>query len=238
MDGPMPKTVLIILAAVVALIVIVVLTGMRYLRADDDDFDDDGLGEQGHVRNRGTHPVAEQHAHRRARHDDEIPDERSKERVGAGRGARPGAGYGGERGSDRRGAPRSAHDRGWRDDSDEIARVVQTPRSGREPAPMRDHRPVRRGRSGHGEISEPMAASTRSGRSAPGRGGSRGQEEFDSQPIRVLASARGYERDTSPGRERRDDRDRLARREEADFSGRRGSRDHRDGRDVRDSRDG
>src|SRR5437899_3079865 len=36
MDGAMTKTVLIILAAVVALIVIVVLTGMRYLRADDD----------------------------------------------------------------------------------------------------------------------------------------------------------------------------------------------------------
>lgn len=38
----MSKTVLIILAAVVVLIVIVVLTGMRYLRADDED-DFDGL---------------------------------------------------------------------------------------------------------------------------------------------------------------------------------------------------
>src|SRR5215467_13687955 len=61
----MPKTVLIILAAVVALIVIVVLTGMRYLRADDeDDFDGEIAAERGHSRGRGDHPARSRH------HDD------------------------------------------------------------------------------------------------------------------------------------------------------------------------
>src|SRR5258708_23646619 len=101
MDGPMPKTVLIILAAVVALIVIVVLTGMRYLRADDDDFDDDAAVEHGRARSRGSHPTREQHARPRARHDEQVPDERRTERVGAARAIRSGAGNGGGRGAGR-----------------------------------------------------------------------------------------------------------------------------------------
>src|SRR5262249_21160052 len=170
MDGPMPKTVLIILAAVVALIVIVVLTGMRYLRADDDDFDDDAPAEHGHARNRGTERTREQQVRRRARHDEEMPGARRAERVGAGRAVRTSAGYGGERGPDRRGAARSGPDRSWRDDSDQI------PRTGREPAPAREQLPVRAGRGSQADISEPIAASTRSGRSRPSRGGGRGLE--------------------------------------------------------------
>jgi hypothetical protein len=231
MDGPMPKTVLIVLAAVVALIVIVVLTGMRYLRADDDDFDDDAGAEHGHVRNRGAQPTREQHVRSRARHDEEMPGERRAERVGAARAVRSGAGYAAERGPDRRGAARSGGDRGWRDDSDEI------PRSGRDRAPVREQLPVRSGRGGHADISEPIAASARSRSSTSSRGAGRGPEEFDSQPNRVGASARVYERVPPGGRERRDDRDRLIGREETDSAGRRGSRDHRDGRDPRDSRD-
>src|SRR5258708_11226568 len=114
MDGPMPKTVLIILAAVVALIVIVVLTGMRYLRADDDDFDDDAAVEHGRARSRGSHPTREQHARPRARHDEQVPDERRTERVGAARAIRSGAGNGGEPGAAPRHASPGAHHRGTR----------------------------------------------------------------------------------------------------------------------------
>ena len=65
----MHKTVLIILAAVVALIVIVVLTGMRYLRADDeDDFDDESAAGRGQSRGRGEHPARD---HWRSRHHDD-----------------------------------------------------------------------------------------------------------------------------------------------------------------------
>jgi len=230
----MPKTVLIILAAVVALIVIVVLTGMRYLRAeDDDDFDDDAPAEHGHVRSRGTHPTREQQARPRPRHDGEMPDEPRRERVGA---ARPGASYSGERGPDRRGATRG-QDRGWRDDGGEMARGGEMPRSDRELAPQRHQRAVRAGRGGHADISEPIAASARSGHSRPGRGASRRAEEFDSQPGRVTAATRVYERETAGGRERRDDMDRLAGHDEADFAGRGETLDHRDDRDSRDSRD-
>src|SRR5258707_10977518 len=126
MDGPMPKTVLIILAAVVALIVIVVLNGMRYLRADDDDdFDDDALAEHGRVRSRGTHPPREQQARPRPRHDDEMPDEPRRERVGA---ARPGASYSGERQPDRRGATRGGQDSGPRANSGGKAHHGRMPR--------------------------------------------------------------------------------------------------------------
>src|SRR5260221_4510100 len=238
MDGPMPKTVLIILAAVVALIVIVVLTGMRYLRAeDDDDFDDDAPAEHGRVRSRGTHPTREQQARPRPRHDDEMPDEPRRERVGAARAARPGASYSGERGPDRRGATRGGQDRGWRDDGGEMARGGEMPHSDRELAPQRDQRAVRVGRGGHADISEPIAASARSGHSRPGRGASRRAEEFDSQPGRVTAATRVYERETAGGRERRDDMDRLAGHDEADFAGRRATPDPRDERDRRDSAD-
>src|SRR6266851_5405929 len=239
MGGPMPKTVLIILAAVVALIVIVVLTGMRYLRADDDeDFDDDAPAEHGRVRSRGTHPTREQQARPRARHDDEMPDEPRRERVGAAGAARPGASYSAERGADRRGATRGGQDRGWRDDSGEMARGGEMPRSDRELAPQRHQRAVRAGRGGHADISEPIAASARSGHSRPGRGASRRAEEFDSQPGRVTAATRVYERETAGGRERRADSDRLAGHDEADFAGRRETLDRRDDRDSRDSRDG
>jgi hypothetical protein len=235
MDGPMPKTVLIILAAVVALIVIVVLTGMRYLRADDDDFDDDAPAEHGRARSRGSHPTREQQARPRARHGEEMPDERRTERVGAARAARSGAVYGGERGpdrgQDRRGAARVGQDRGWRDDSGEM------PRGGREPAPQREQRRVRAGQGGHADVNEPVAASARSDRSQPGRGASRRLEEFDSQPGRAAASTSVYERETASSRERRDDRDRIARHEEADFAGRRENRDRRDDREIRDPRD-
>src|SRR5258708_12491147 len=89
MDGPMPKTVLIVLAAVVALIVIVVLTGMRYLRADDeDDFDDETAAERGQPRGRGEHPARD---HWRSRHHGDVrhgDDHRQRsrgDRDGAGR---------------------------------------------------------------------------------------------------------------------------------------------------------
>ena len=97
----MPKTVLIILAAVVALIVIVVLTGMRYLRADDeDDFDDDVPAEHGRSRSHGSHPAADQ-ARSRRRQLDDMPDERQRQRAGTTRGARPVPARD-ERGADRR----------------------------------------------------------------------------------------------------------------------------------------
>src|SRR5215472_746663 len=83
MDGAMHKTVLIILAAVVALIVIVVLTGMRYLRADDeDDFDDEIAAERGQSRGRSEHPGRSRH------HGDD------RHSAGAGQRARSGAGQG------------------------------------------------------------------------------------------------------------------------------------------------
>src|SRR5258706_3228410 len=228
MDGPMTKTVLIILAAVVALVVIVVLTGMRYLRADDaDDFDDDAPAEHGRVRSRGTHPPREQQARPRPRHDDEMPDEPRRERVGA---ARPGASYSGERGPDRRGATRGGQDRGWRDDGGERARGGEMPLRDRDLAPQRDRRAVRIGRGGHADISEPIAASARSGHSRPSPGTSRRAEEFDSQPGRVTAATRVYERETAGGRERRDDRDRLGRPAGADVAGRRAPLERRDGR--------
>src|SRR5258708_22156695 len=174
MDGPMPKTVLIILAAVVALIVIVVLTGMRYLRAeDDDDFDEAAPAEHGRVRSRATHPTREQQARPRPRHEDEMPDEPRRERVGAARAARPGASYSGERGPDRRGATRGGQDRGWRDDGGEMAHGGQTPRSDRDPAPQRDRPAGRISRGGHAAISETSAASARPGPSPPRRGTSR-----------------------------------------------------------------
>jgi len=232
MDGPMPKTVLIILAAVVALIVIVVLTGMRYLRADDDDdFDDDAPAEHGRARSHGAHPSREQQARYRSGRDDEMPHERRTERVGAARTTRPGAGSSGERGTDRRGAGRGGQDRGWRDDSGEM------PRSGREPAPLREQRAVRAGRGGQADTSKSIAASARSGHSHAGRGGSRRAEEFDSQPGRGAALTRVYERESAGGRERRDERDRFPSHEDAELIGRRESRDHRDGRDGRDSRE-
>ena len=229
----MPKTVLIILAAVVVLIVIVVRAGMRYLRADDDDFDDGAPAEHGRLRSRGTYPTGDQQARRRAHHGEEMPHERRTERVGAARGTRSSAGYGGERGPDRRGDVRSGQDQGWRDDSGEI------PPSGersREPVRPRQERLVRSGPGGHPEISEPVAAGARSGRSKPGRGASLELDEFDSQPGRAGASNRIYERDAAGGRDRRDDRDRFGR-EEADIAGRRESRNSRDGRAGRDGRD-
>src|SRR5260221_4866103 len=238
MDGPMPKTVLIILAAVVALIVIVVLTGMRYLRAeDDDDFDDDAPAEHGRVRSRGTHPTREQQARPRPRHDDEMPDEPRRERVGAARAARPGASYSGERGPDRRGATRGGQDRGWRDDGGEMARGGEMPRTDRELAPQRDQRAVRVGRGGHADISEPIAASARSGPSRPGRSASRRAEEFDSQPGRVTAAARVYERETPGGRERRDDMDLFAGPHQADPTRRPATADHPAERPTLGSRD-
>jgi hypothetical protein len=117
MDGAMHKAVLIILAAVVALIVIVVLTGMRYLRADDEDeFDDEIAAERGQSRGRSDHPARD---HWRVRHHDDEPGDAHGQRLrgdrdgvmrGAGGrdraerdGLRPGAfvGVGAGRGSSR-----------------------------------------------------------------------------------------------------------------------------------------
>src|SRR6266700_5036161 len=171
MDGAMPKTVLIILAAVVALIVIVVLTGMRYLRADDeDDFDDDVPAEHGRSRSHGSHPAADQ-ARSRRRQLDDMPDERQRQRAGTTRGARPvparderGAD---RRSSDQRGSGRGGQDRAWREDS------AVTSRAGRPEQPVRDQRPARSGRRDHEDISEPIAAAARTSRPAPPRGASR-----------------------------------------------------------------
>jgi hypothetical protein len=92
MDGAMHKTVLIILAAVVVLIVIVVLTGMRYLRADDeDDFDDEMAEEHGQSRARGNHPSRD---HWRSRHHDEdrVDVARQRERDDRGTSLRASSG--------------------------------------------------------------------------------------------------------------------------------------------------
>ena len=126
----MPKTVLIILAAVIALIAIVVYSGMRYLRADDeDDFDDDVPAEHGRSRSRGSHLPHEQSRTRRL-HDDDLPDERRRERPGAGRAA---AGRGADRGPDRA-AGRGGDDRGWREEIDQDGRTERSIAAAARPA--------------------------------------------------------------------------------------------------------
>ncbi len=108
----MHKTVvLIILAAVVALIVIVVLTGMRYLRADDEDsFDDETASDRRQPRGRGDHPSRD---HFRSRHHD---DDRRGE-PGRERGDRDGSfrGAAGRAGRDRDAAVRDGASRAGRD---------------------------------------------------------------------------------------------------------------------------
>ncbi len=209
----MPKTVLIILAAVIALIAIVVYSGVRYLRADDeDDFDDDVPAENGRSRSRGSHLPHEQSRTRRL-HDDDLPDERHRERPGAVRAA---AG----RGSDRP-AGRGGDDRGWREDID------QNGRAGRASLPPRDQRPGRSGRPGADDISEPIAASARSGRSPAGRSGQHGLADYDSRTTRMPAAGRDYDLDDDG----RGSADRPGRAEDRD------PRDRRDGREARDRRD-
>lgn len=209
----MPKTVLIILAAVIALIAIVVYSGVRYLRADDeDDFDDDVPAENGRTRSRGSHLPHEQSRTRRL-HDDDLPDERQRERHGAVRAA---AG----RGSDRP-AGRGGDDRGWREDAD------QNGRAGRASLPPRDQRPSRSGRPGDDDISEPVAAGARSGRSAAGRSGQHAVADYDSRTTRMPAAGRDYDLDDDG----RGGRDRPGRAEDRDL------RDPRDGREARDRRD-
>ena len=128
----MPKTVLIILAAVIALIAIVVYSGVRYLRADDeDDFDDDVPAENGRSRSRGSHLPHEQSRTRRL-HDDDLPDERPRERPGV----RVAAGRGPDRAAGR------GDDRGWREDSDLIGRAS------RASLPPREQRAGRSGQHG------------------------------------------------------------------------------------------
>jgi hypothetical protein len=252
MDGAMPKTVLIILAAVVALIVIVVLTGMRYLRADDeDDFDDDVPAEHGRSRSHGGHPAADE-ARPRQRHLDDRADDRHRERVGASRGARPvqgreerGAGRRGpdQRGTDQRGPGRRGDDRSWREEARQAA-GQDDPRSaaGQEPAGRSapaagDQRPARGGRRDR-DISEPMAAVARSSRSLPARGASRGGDDYDSQPGRRVPD---YDRDPRDSRNSRDRRDSQAFRErpagvDDDYAARRDSREP--GRDRPDRGEG
>ena len=208
----MPKTVLIILAAVIALIAIVVYSGVRYLRADDeDDFDDDVPAENGRSRSRGSH-LPHQQSRTRRLHDDDLPDERHRERPGAvlaavGRGSDRPAGRGGD-------------DRGWREDID------QNGRAGRASLPPRDQRPSRSGRHGDDDISEPIAASARSGRASAGRSGQHSLADYD-RTTRMPAAGRDYDLDDDG----RGSRDRLGRAEDRDL------RDRRDGREVRDRPD-
>ena len=217
----MPKTVLIILAAVIALIAIVVYLGTRYLRADDeDDFDDDVPSEHGRFSSRGSHLPHEQPRTRR-HHDDDLPDERLRERPGA---VRVTAGRGSDRGPDRAAAGRGGDDRGWREDSG------LNGRAGRASLPQRDQRPGRSGRLDDDDISEPIAASARSGRSSAGRSGQHGLADYEGRTTRMPAAARDYDGDDGRGR------DRLARAEDRDSRDRRDSRDTRDGRDRRDVR--
>ncbi|MGN6794333.1 MAG: hypothetical protein ACTHJW_18265 [Streptosporangiaceae bacterium] len=229
----MPKTVLIILAAVVALIVIVVLTGMRYLRADDeDDFDNDAPAGHGRSRSRGSHKGVDQ-SRPRERHSDDLADERARERVGAARGARPVQGRT-ERSADRRGldqrdveqrgSSRAGQDRSWREDS------AITTRSGRAASPARDQRAARNGRRDHDDISEPMPAARSTRASGRGRGG----DDYDSSPGRRTSPA---DYDSEP-RDRRSSRNKTAAYDD-DFAGRRDGRDPRETRDRRgDSRPG
>ena len=216
----MPKTVLIILAAVIALIAIVVITGMRYLRADDeDDFDDDVPAENGRSRSRSSHLPHEEPRPRRHHHDDDRPDERLSERQGAGRVA---AGRGSDRTPDRAAAGRG-NDRGWREDND------LNGRAGRASLPPREQRPGRSGRLPDDDISEPIAASARTGRSAAGRSGQHSVPDYDSRTTRMPAAGRDYDREDDG----RGSRDRLGRAEDRDPRDRRDSRDARDRRDVR-----
>lgn len=225
----MPKTVLIILAAVVALIVIVVLTGMRYLRADDEDEFDDGVpAEHGRSRSNGGHPPADQ-ARPRQRHADDRADDRQRERVGATRAARPVRG-GDELAADRRGPDqrvpgRRADDRSW----PESQRREAGPEGRRPSSAARDQRPARSSRRDR-DISEPMAAVSRPGRSVPARGGSRGGDDFDSQPGRRVPD---YDRDS---RDRLDSRVSRMSGIDDDYA-RKDSRDRRDGRSPAGLRD-
>jgi hypothetical protein len=239
MDGAMPKTVLIILAAVVALIVIVVLTGMRYLRADDEDDFDDIPADHGRSRSRGSHPAASQ-ARPRQGHADDLPDERPRERVGAARGARPIQGRDDrgtdrrgfdQRGMDQRGSSRADKDRSWREDS------AITGRSGRPASAVRDQRPARNGRHDYDDISEPLPVA----RTASTLGRGLGADDYDSLPGGRTSLA-DYDREP---RERHNGRDRSTGYE--DIGGRGDGRDPRETRDrrdrgdsrpVRDSRDG
>jgi hypothetical protein len=248
MDGAMPKTVLIILAAVVALIVIVVLTGMRYLRADDeDDFDDDVPAEHGRSRSHGSHPAVDE-PRPRQRHVDDRADDRHRERVGATRGARPvqgreehGAGRRGpdQRGTDQRGPGRRGDDRSWREDprqaagQDGLRPAAAQERNGRSAPAARDQRPARGGRRDR-DISEPMAAVARTSRSLPARGASRGGDDYESQPGRRVPD---YDRDPRDSRDSRDRRDSQVSRErpaglDDDYAARRDSREP--GRDRRE----
>src|SRR5262245_46826367 len=214
MDGAMPKTVLIILAAVVALIVIVVLTGMRNLRADDeDDFDDDMPAEHGRSRSRGSHPPAASQARARQGHTADLPDKRPRERVGAARGARPIQGREDratdrrafdQRGMDQRGGSRADHDRA---------------------AAARDQRPVRTGRRDYDDISGPLPAA-RPVRS-PVR--DRGADDYGSSLPGRRSSSADYDRDP---RERRNGRDRAVGYDELGLRS-----DGRDPRDTPDRRD-
>lgn len=254
----MPKTVLIILAAVVALIVIVVLTGMRYLRADDeDDFDDDVPAEHGRSRSHGGYPPADQ-ARSRQRHRDEQghrgeqghpddrADDRNRERVGATRAARPGQGRD-ERGADRRGPDqrgpgRRGDDRSWREDARPAAGLEVQGRNGRAASAARDQRPARGGHLDR-DISEPMAVA-RASRPVPARGASQG-DDYDSQPGRRMPDFDHDPRGSLDSRDRRDSRSSRPGIDD-DYAARRDSRepgrDRRDGRvsrdrsDVRDSR--
>ncbi|MDR2985084.1 MAG: hypothetical protein LBV34_09605, partial [Nocardiopsaceae bacterium] len=231
----MPKTVLIILAAVVALIVIVILTGMRYLRADDeDDFDDDRPAEHGRSPSRGGHPKSSQ-ARARQAHPMELADERRRDRSVAARGTRPAQGRD-DRGQDRHGfdqrgtdprrtdprlPSRADQDRSWREDS------AITSRGGRGGLPVRDPRPARTARRDRDDVSGPLpAARTTRASAARGPGG----DDYDSLPGR-RASTGEFARQP---RDRRNGRDRPAG-YEADLGGR---GDGRDPREIRDRRPG
>ena len=236
----MPKTVLIILAAVVALIVIVVLTGMRYLRADDeDDFDDDVPAEHGRSRSQSSHQADK--ARPRQRHLDDRADDRPRERVGAARAARPVHGLderdADRRGPEQRGPGRRTDDHSWREESRTAAAEGQG-RNGRSAPAARDQRPARGGRRDR-DVSEPMAAVARSSRSLPARGASRGGDDYDSEPVRRVPD---YDRDPRDSRDSRDRQDARTSRMagiDDDHTARRGSREpSRDRRDRGDGRAG
>jgi hypothetical protein len=144
------RPVLIILAAVVALIVIVVVTGMRYLRADDDrdlDFEDEAQASPGRSRSRADHLGRDRD--RPARRDEPAP--RRRDDTGAGRTA---SRLAPERAGTGPGSPRRADPAG--------ARSVRSGRIGNEPP--------------SGEL---VLASPRSARSADGRAAGRGPRGGD-----------------------------------------------------------
>lgn len=190
MDGAMHKTVLIILAAVVALIVIVVLTGLRYLRADDeDDFDDDRHGDARRQRSHADREAAGRGTSRdggdRERSERAVFAGVSAARRGSGRGDSSGAGFGlsaGRAGGGRR-------DGSTRDDADRV-------RAGRNSASIRPG--DRRGPNRDGAF-----------RDAPGRdvaarsGGERGwhdagrDDRRNSGPQRRVTGSHDYDKDSA-----------------------------------------